>query len=175
LKITWVIALLNVGVSLSGLADDDRPLEDGRVAVDELDALRGNVDDHAARPEVVGHPAPALHVRDELLDAGGWTDVQGGADHRADAAVVLQAMRLLERLHRDHELGIELVRLRLQVARVLARRSEARAQGGHGRIGVARADRGTVGYGRPSRAGVEDFPVRGEGGAERGVLAMLRR
>ena len=112
---------------------------------------------------------------DELLNSRGRADVERRADQRSDAAVVVQAVRLLERLHRDDELGVELVRLRLRVARVLARRREARAQRRHRRIGIARADRRPVRNRRPLRTGGEQFPVRGERGTQPAILHVLRR
>ena len=103
-----------------------------------LDLLQfegGDVDDDMIVAEIVRHPAPALHVEHDLLDALSAADIHRLDGLLADVAFCLQPVALLEALHRDHKLLV--IGEFAACPFIVAGRPAACADLRHARIGTA--------------------------------------
>ena len=61
-----------------------------------LQFIGGDVDHEMLVAQIVGHPAPALHVEDDLLAALFWRNVHGDNGLFAEQALGLEAVAHLE-------------------------------------------------------------------------------
>ena len=136
-----------------GRADDHQALEHALAAVDEYHRVVAGVDQHVAAAEILGQPAPALEVGDDLLDAVVDRGVERARGVGADHAVDRQSLGLLVGLHHGRQ------RLVVEVGRRAAGRrhgeaefAQPRAQDRHARIGHAGLQQVAAGQRRVGRS-----------------------
>ena len=129
----------------------------------------GEVDEHVAFARIVGHPAAALEVEQDLADALLGRHVQGRKRVLADQPVLLQAVQRLELLDRFDQRRIEPRRIGARGRRHAQARAQLRDPGAR-HVGL---ERRTVVDRRPA-AGCRQRPIVGERRLEALVLRLRR-
>ena len=88
------------GRFLEGRAHDDLHRQDGRLILDDLEAVARNVYHDVGVPQVLGKPAPSLQVELDLANALFHGYVEGPKRPGANDSVIEQTMAQLELLYR---------------------------------------------------------------------------
>ena len=135
---------------VEGLADHDALRQQRLGLVDQLEREVGEVDEDVALAQVVGHPAPALQVEDDLLDPGLDRHVEGCQGLRADGGVDSEAVAVLHAFDRLGEPRVVEIGIAAGGRRVVGRRQVApepealpqQADPGIGHAGLQRRARG---------------------------------